>query len=133
MEWWLGVAHRNGQIYLVTDEEKALKWHRKAAEGDNYIAQLRLAEAYEGSIWGLVNDEDEALRWRRKAVKGGECGRRTVYTSQRRLEWAYEDSLFGLKIDLEMRPCGSRWQWREATATRSADSLRPTKEASWAW
>ena len=29
----LGFAYENGELGLLTDEEEAQKWHRKAAEG----------------------------------------------------------------------------------------------------
>jgi TPR repeat protein len=46
---------------LVTDEEEALKWHRKAADGGHAGAQCRLAI-----------DLQVALMWFKKAAEGGD-------------------------------------------------------------
>ena len=70
----LAEAYERGELGLVTDEEEALKWYRKAAEdgerAEEHIAQRRLGFAYENGELGLLTDEEEAQKWHRKAAEG---------------------------------------------------------------
>ena len=64
----LGFAYENGELCLLTDEEEAQKWHRKAAEG-----ACRLGFA--------VRPGDEETR---RARSSGTGRRRRVATTTRK-------------------------------------------------
>jgi TPR repeat protein len=52
----------------VTDEEEAMKWHRKAAEGGSEYAIFQFGWAFELSEMGLVTKMEKPLKWHQKAA-----------------------------------------------------------------
>ena len=47
----LGDAYENGDLDLLTDKKKALKWHRQAAEGGDGYAQYSLGWTPSSATW----------------------------------------------------------------------------------
>ena len=66
----LGVYYENGWG-VAKDDQKALEWYLKAAEGNNTYALERLAKAYYFENLSVKKNVDEAFKW---ALKGAENG-----------------------------------------------------------
>jgi len=70
----VGLQHRAGTPQHPKDDQEAVRWFRKAAEGGHPGAMAALAEAYLGGH-GVVRDPREAARWaesaRRSQLPGG--------------------------------------------------------------
>ncbi len=76
----------------VKDENEAVRWYRRAADGGNVVAQVRLARRYElGSV--VPKDLAEAFKWYRSAAERG------YREAQDRLARAYRDGSLGVKRD----------------------------------
>ena len=67
-KWW-----RTGLKYVPKDYAEAVKWYRRAAEGNHALAQRSLGICYEGGQ-GVEKDCVEAVKWYRKAAQQNVAG-----------------------------------------------------------
>ena len=52
---------------LKTDEARAFKWYKKAAEAGSREAMNEMAKYYAYGVGGIKKDEKEAMKWSEKA------------------------------------------------------------------
>jgi len=65
---WLGVAFEQNLWFGVTDKQEALKWYRRAAEGDEPDAENELGVHYQDGD-GVEQNYVQAAHWFRKAAE----------------------------------------------------------------
>ena len=67
-QFWLGVAFEQHLWFGVTDKQEALKWYKRAAEGDLPDAENELGVRYlDGD--GVEQNYVQAAHWFRKAAE----------------------------------------------------------------
>jgi TPR repeat protein len=67
-QFWLGVAFDQNLWFGVTDKKEALKWYRRAAEGDQPDAEDELGVRYQDGD-GVEQNDVQAAYWFRKAAE----------------------------------------------------------------
>jgi TPR repeat protein len=67
-QFWLGVAFDQNLWFGVTDKQEALKWYKRAAEGDQPDVEAELGRHYESGD-GVEQDYIQAAYWFRKAAE----------------------------------------------------------------
>src|SRR6266852_2536207 len=67
-QFWLGVAFEQNLWFGVTDKQEALKWYRRAAEGDQPDAENELGVRYQDGD-SVEQSYVEAAYWFRKAAE----------------------------------------------------------------
>lgn len=96
-----GIQNRIGYMYkyakgVTKDYEEAVRWYRKAAEGDFAPGQNNLGVMYE-SGYGVNKDYAEAVRWYRKAAeqgnKHGQYNLADMYEDGKGIEQNYTEAI----------------------------------------
>ena len=67
-QFWLGVAFEQNLWFGVTDKQEALKWYKRAAEGDLADAENELGVHYRDGD-GIEQNYVQAAHWFRKAAE----------------------------------------------------------------
>ena len=82
-QWYIfGWHYANGRD-VIQNDEKAVKWYRRAAEQEHAVAQYDLGWMYQQGR-GVSQDSGEAVRWFRKAARQGYAD------AQNNLGWRYQ-------------------------------------------
>ena len=68
VQFWFGVAFEEHLWFGVTDEQEALKWFKRAAEGGDPDAEVELGDHYQDGD-GVEQDYALAAEWYRKAAE----------------------------------------------------------------
>jgi uncharacterized protein len=68
VQFWLGVAFDQNPWFGVTDKKEALKWYKRAAEGDQPDAENELGRRYQDGD-GVEQNYVQAAHWFRKAAE----------------------------------------------------------------
>jgi TPR repeat protein len=68
VQFWLGVAFEQNLWFGVTDHLEALKWYKRAAEGDDPDAEAELGRRYQNGD-GVEQSYVQAAFWFRKAAE----------------------------------------------------------------
>ena len=65
----VGVQYENG-LSVVENYSEAMKWYRKAAQGDSIAALYNIGSLYEAGL-GVTRDMVEARKWYEQAAAKG--------------------------------------------------------------
>jgi uncharacterized protein len=68
VQFWFGVAFEQHLWFGVTDKQEALKWFKRAAEGDDPDAEVELGDHYQAGD-GVEQNYALAAEWYRKAAE----------------------------------------------------------------